>query len=657
MNNPLKFIMLFSFLVIYLNLNAQDKADSPLIMQQERIKQLIVRLDEKFLRLAESLKEKEPENAKLLLAAFKRSKESLIQLKVDSSINLLKGQDLQKAIDAQQKIIDDLFNILNALTDLDFTNKDEIKRLEELKKKVEKLIKDEFKIKNESSKLENKKQSQEKYAEEIKKLEALIKDSEETLQKTVENRVKGISHLSGIAKNIERQTKITEQIFEVIAGYPIKDKELESKDQKILDNSESKPENNKLASEPGADDLNKSHEQFEKAEKGIMEGKPFSSEKSQKNAIESLKNALKALEKEKNRILSLPENYADELAKNQEKVSEELEKLKNEKEQNNQNNPTAKENSSGGKEQKGKEAEGQENGDEKESGDEGDQNNEQNEGEKPKDNSQTKKNDSFDKAKKYMQESSKNLKEKKIPKAKESQDKSIEELKKIKEEIDKTLAQLRNEEKEEKLAGLENRFLEILQRERIILDETVLLEKIKEKNEWARNEKIKCANISHEQKVLKELVVRAEDILLEDASTIVFPDIVNQLKEDMTVVADFLKLEDTDKLTQSLESEIILSLEEMVEALKKAREDAKQDAQSNKESGASNADSNQLISQSQELKLLRKMQLRVNRMTKLYTEEIANGEGSKAKIDIKTVHEKQKKVLEITRKINERAQQ
>ena len=665
--------MLFSLIIqTYFIALAQEKESSPLMIQQERIQQLILKLDEKFLRLSENLKEKEPENAKLLLAAFKKSKESLVQLKVENSIKLLKDQELQKAIDAQQKIIDDLFNILNALTDLDYSNKDEIKRLEDLKKKVDKLIKDEYQVKNETSKLEDRKLSVEKYAEEIKKLEALIKDSEDTLQKTVEDRVKGLSRLSGIAKNIERQTKITEQIYEKIAGYPIENKESNKAenpvDQKIIDDPASKKEaeGDKITKEPGVLELKKSFDSFGQAEKSIMDGKPFSSEKSQKDAIDSLKKALQELQKEKERIISLPENHTEELAKNQDKITSELEKVKNESEQNKKLNPN-EDKSGGEKGEKGEEKNGedgnkpnQKQDGEKDSGENGEgQKGEGGNAEDKKDSEDKKKQNadkkqnSFDKAKKFMEEASKDLKNKELPVAKDKQNKSIEELKKIKDKIEKTLEQLRNEEKEEKLAGLENRFIEILQRERVVKEQTSSLEIIKGKNEWQRSEKLKCANLMHEQNTLRELVVRAEDILVEDASTIVFPDIVIQLKEDMSAVSELLKSENTSSFTQDMENEIILTLEEMVESLQKAREEAKKEAQESKEGGGG-GNSMQLISKSQELKLLRKMQLRVNQMTRLYKEASKNNDVPDSKKDIKKIHDKQKKVLEIARKINER---
>ena len=668
MSNLLKLFLTLLLVLSFCELFSEDKETSPLIMQQERIQQLIAKLDEKFLRLSESLKEKEPENAKLLLAAFKKSKETLIQLKVDGSIKLLKDLDLQKALDSQQKILDDLFNILNALTDLDFTNKDEIKRLENQKKKIDKLIKDEFKIKNESTKIEDKKQAIEKYIEEILKLEALIKESESTLQNSVESRIKGLAQLSGIAKNLERQAKITAQIFEKIAGFPLENIKLELpikiEEQKIIEVPVDISGKVNQSSEPGTVELNKAFDFFGTAEKGIVEGKPFISEKSQKDAIESLKKALSELQKEKDRIVSLPENYVNELVKAQDKVLDEFEKMNNDKSQNSTPVPSEKEKGSEekneGKNEDGENKESKGSGDGKgekgegESG-KGEQAEGKKDGEDQKDPAKSK--NPYDQAKKYMEESSKDLKEKEIAKAKKKQDKTIEELKKIKEEIDKTLAQLRKEENEEKLTNLENRFIEILQREKVVKELTIPLEQFKEKSPWTRIEKIKCVNLMNEQIQLKELVIRAEDILLEDASTIVFPDIVNQLKEDMATVVEFLKNDETGKITQAMESEVIQTLEEMVEALGKAKEDAKKDAQSSKDNGGGGSNPNQLISQSSELKLLRKMQLRVNRMTKLFTEESKNSELPDAKKELKKVYDKQKQVLEITRKMNERKQQ
>jgi hypothetical protein len=650
--NSYKFILCLLVILICKNLHADEAENSPLIIQQERIQQLIIKLDEKFLALSEILKTKEPENAKFLLLAFKKSKETLIQLKVDSSIKFLKDKDLEKSIDAQQKIIDDLFGILNSLTSLDYSNKDEIKRLENMVKNIEKLIKDEFRLISESDKIDNKEKSLEKYATEILKLEELIKESKITLNNTIENRVKGLSHLSGIAKSLEMQAQKVEKIFETIAGFPMESKKPEEEPSKeipiIKENSEPKVETK--SNEAGLDTLIKAFEQFGDAEKGIVDGKPFSSEKSQKDAIASLYQSLEKLQKEKERILSLPEDYSKELAKNQDKIKDDLEKIKNGTDKSNPNKEDASGDPSGAEPGKGenenKGAEGQAEGEK---------------GDKPSDGeSKDKKNakdkNSFEKTKKYMEESSKNLKDKNISNAKNNQQKSIEELKKIRAEIEKSLAQLRKEEKEEKLANLENRFVEILNMERVINEQCLQLDMLKIKNEWTRNEKVKCINLMQEQISIKELVVRVEDILLEDASTIVFPDIVNQVKEDMMAVAGNFKNENTGKLNQILLSEIIQSLEELIESLQKAREEAKKEAQEDKDGKGQDGEKNQLISKSSELKLLKKLQLRVNRMTKLFAEELKNEELADSKKNTNRIFDKQKQVLEITKKINERKQ-
>lgn len=649
--NSSKFLPLcFLIFLTCSNFLADEVESSPLIIQQERIQQLIIKLDDKFLALSELLKTKEPENAKFLLLAFKKSKETLVQLKVDSSIKYLKDKDLEKSIDAQQKIIDDLFGILNSLTSLDYSNKDEINKLENMRKNIEKLIKDEFNIVSESSKIENKEKSLDKYAAEILKLEELIKESNITLKSTIENRVKGLSHLSGIAKSLETQAKKVEKIFEAIAGFPLESdtKEAETPKEAPIIKEENRPSVESEMVEPGLEPLKKAFEQFGEAEKGIIDGKPFSSEKSQKDAIESLNQTLEKLQKEKERILSLPEDYSKELAKTQDKAKDDLENIKNQKDQ----SKPKKEEGAGEPSDPAPSNDDNKGADGQAEGEKGEKSAE--EASKDKKNAQEK--SPFEKTKKLMEESSKNLKDKNISKAKENQQKSIEELKKIKDEIEKTLSQLRKEEKEEKLASLENRFVEILNMERSLNEQCLQLDRVKVKNEWSRNEKVKCINLMQEQISIKELVVRIEDILLEDASTIVFPDIVNQIKEDMMAVAAYLKVENTGKMNQILLSEIIQSLEELIESLQKAREEAKKEAQEGKDGNGQNQGGDQLISKSSELKLLKKLQLRVNRMTKLYADESKNEELAESKKNVKRIFDKQKQVLEITRKINERKQ-
>lgn len=647
-----KFLLLcFMEVMLFINIIADEVESSPLIIQQERIQQLIIKLDEKFLLLSEILKVKEPENAKFLLLAFQKSKETLVQLKVESSIKHLKENELQKSIDQQQKILDDLFGILNSLTNLDYTNKDEINKLEKMKRRVEKLIKDEFRIVSETEKIENKDAAAEKYAQIILKLEELIKLSQTTLKNTVENRVKGLNHLSGIAKNLERQKNTVEAIFETLAGFPLDakiNKEIPPEDKPIIKEEKNTDVKNSNM-EPGLDTLRQAHGSFNSAEKSIIEGKPFSSEKSQKDAIDSLIKTLEDLKNERGRILSLPEDYSNEIAKEQEKVKAELDDIDGEKGKSGEkqeNEPI--ESSDGNAPDKGKGDEGQ-----KEEGEKSESSEQSGDSQKD-DTKKAKANTPIEKAKKYMEESTKNLNEKKSAKAKENQQKSIEELKKMKAEIEKTLAQLRKEEKEEKLANLASRFVEILNLEKKIREQCLQLDNLRVKNEWTRNEKVKCINLMQEQLEVKELVIRVEDILLEDASTIVFPDIVNQIKTDMVEVSNYFKIENTGLVNQLLIADIILSLEELVDSLQTAREEAKKDAQESKEGSGQKNEKNQLISNSAELKLLRKLQTRINQMTKLYVSDSKSLDASDAKKTLNKIYERQLQVLDITKKINER---
>ncbi|PCJ58282.1 MAG: hypothetical protein COA79_13575 [Planctomycetota bacterium] len=633
----------------------KDELKSSLVIQQENIKKLILSLDEKLVRLANKLKEKEPENAALLLLAYKKSKESLISLQVDQNIDLLKNDELQESITAQKKILDNLFKVMSALTDEDISVKEEIKRLEKLKKKINRLIKEEKKLIRESSKIENKEKATKDLSEEIEKLEDVIKKSEKILDKTVKNRLKGIQSLTDIAKGLENIQNKVSKIHSKIEGSPISSKK-EKKEELFKEDKKTKKEDK--TSEPGASELKSAFKSLKKAESEIINGRPFSSEGDQKKAIASLKKALSKLKKEKDRIVALPKDYPDELAEKQDKSLEDLKKISGDDKNNKL--PEENKNEDSSENDKGEQSKGESKKKDDQSGKKGENSGEKGASSGESDNNSDKKPEEkkpqspMEKTQKFMQEASKNLRKKNIAKAKEEQKKALKELEKIKEEIDKTLAQLRDEEKEEKLAKLESRFIEILNRQKILLSNTVKLNKLKKASGWTRLEKIKVQELSLEEIDIKELVVKTEDLLLEDASTVVFPDVVNLLKEDMIEIAGFLKEGNVDELTIILEKETIKTLDELIEALQKAQKDLEKDKES-KEGQPNNGNSGntQLVSKSSELKLLQKMQLRVNRMTEFFNKnEISDA--SRKKKEVKRIFKKQKHVLNITIKMNER---
>lgn len=113
---------------------------------------------------------------------------------------------------------------------------------------------------------------------------------------------------------------------------------------------------------------------------------------------------------------------------------------------------------------------------------------------------------------------------------------------------------------------------------------------------------------------ISELGQQAYDLLLEDGTSVVFPEMVQQINADLNRVALFLQSEQTGPLTQLVQAEIESGIEEMLQALKKSR----QQGQGGGGGGGGGGGNQPLLQKSAELKMLRAAQLRVNRLTRQF---------------------------------------
>src|SRR6185295_16759745 len=74
----------------------------------------------------------------------------------------------------------------------------------------------------------------------------------------------------------------------------------------------------------------------------------------------------------------------------------------------------------------------------------------------------------------------------------------------------------------------------------------------------------------------KEIVVEADkciDILQSEGTAVAFPEVFQQIRQDMKHVQKRLELTDVADITQGIEKDIVATLKEMIDALKKARDD------------------------------------------------------------------------------------
>jgi len=150
-------------------------------------------------------------------------------------------------------------------------------------------------------------------------------------------------------------------------------------------------------------------------------------------------------------------------------------------------------------------------------------------------------------------------------------------------------------------------------RQKTINEKTVSLSAFGVKN-FSRVEKLATVELAQDQKKLADDAGTCLHILEEEGTTIVFPRILGQLGEDMRLVTSRLKALQVGALTQTMQNEILTTLDQLIQAVKQMQQENQQQQQQQR--AAQQQDGNSpLLPTSAELKLLKASQLRVNTRT------------------------------------------
>lgn len=226
-------------------------------------------------------------------------------------------------------------------------------------------------------------------------------------------------------------------------------------------------------------------------------------------------------------------------------------------------------------------------------------------------------------ARQRMDEARKKLDEAQRNDAIAEQEKAKEELEKAKAELERILRQMREEEVERMLALLESRFRKMLEIQMRIYEETVRLGKIPE-DERELKAPIPAGKLAVDQRKLVVEADKALNLLLEEGSSVAFPETVTQMRDDMQQVADRLDVAKVERITQDIEQDIIAALQELIEALQKAQRDHEQNKQQPQQAQPGQPQDMPLVDAIAELKMIRALQMRVNTRTQRYARLLDN---------------------------------
>jgi len=223
--------------VVGQELGSGDDPRTALAVRQRLIERKMTELENKLTVIAERLKEKEPERAARMVAAYQASKERLITRRMAEVSQKLDGNQFGEAGQILDEVIRSLEALLKILVDREepeLSKQQEIQMLERCKDNIQERLREQQQQRRETENVSKKDQAIAKLQQQIEQLEGLIKKQQEVIEATEKNASAGLRTLDRIA----------DQQFEV------------------------RQQTEKLATELGEDDLSPSDSKTEGAAEG-----------------------------------------------------------------------------------------------------------------------------------------------------------------------------------------------------------------------------------------------------------------------------------------------------------------------------------------------------------------------------------------------------
>ncbi len=256
-----------------------------------------------------------------------------------------------------------------------------------------------------------------------------------------------------------------------------------------------------------------------------------------------------------------------------------------------------------------------------------------------------------------MKQAEAKIEEQKNDDASNDQAKAIEKLKEAQKNLEKLLRQIREEELERLLANLQVRCEKMLAMQIQVLVATESLDKLiagqldKQPDRTNKADSLKLSD--NEGDIVLE-ASKAIEILEAEGSAVAFPEVFQQVREDMKHTQRRLGITDTAEVTQGIERDIIDSLKEMIEALKKAKKDLADSKANPPPPGSPPPNQDQkLLEKIAELKMIRSMQIRVNGRTQTYG-KMYQGEQTvdpNIRRELHNLSERQERIFEVTNRM------
>lgn len=237
--------------------------------------------------------------------------------------------------------------------------------------------------------------------------------------------------------------------------------------------------------------------------------------------------------------------------------------------------------------------------------------------------------------------------------ASSDQSRAIEDLNKARDEIEQLLRQVREEEIKQMLANLEARCRLLLQMQIEVQEGTIRVDQAIARSNGrqpTRGDLQKSLRLSDREGEIVKQADQAVQLLEAEGSAVAFTEVFVQVRDDMKTVQRRLGKADVGKVTQVIEDEIIATLQEMIEALKKAQQPSNDPSPPND----GKPPDPKLVDKLAELKMIRSMQVRINGRTQTYARQYTGEQADDPDIqkELRSLAERQKQIQRVTRDLS-----
>ncbi len=265
----------------------------------------------------------------------------------------------------------------------------------------------------------------------------------------------------------------------------------------------------------------------------------------------------------------------------------------------------------------------------------------------------------LEQARNMMQEALEALKQQEREEAVDRQDEAIAQLQDAVKKLEELLRQLREEEKEMILASLEARFQRLLALQTQIHESTLDLAATPRK-EWLDTAVSQCRDLARQQAELTQDCSQVTGMLREDGTSVSIIVAVEDIETDMGSIATRLQETKVGLLTQSMQTDVLEALKELIEATQNEMEDMKSEERKQQQQQQGEQKKPALVELMAEIRVLRSLQLRVNRRTKQIHELSLEDDQSEADALLGQLEEltrRQDRLRESARELSEQLEQ